>query len=114
MADFHPLTVKHIKSLTPNSLAITFNVPKDLIQTFDFVPGQYITVKKEIKGKELRRSYSICSSEAFNAAKRSKISSSTSEMRAVSRSTLFITTNGINPRCSACFTRERGFRIKCV
>ncbi|MDT7828985.1 ferredoxin--NADP reductase [Pricia sp. S334] len=62
MADFHPLTVKHIKSLTPNSLAITFSIPKELIQTFDFVPGQYITVKKEIKGKELRRSYSICSS----------------------------------------------------
>ncbi len=61
MAKFHPLTVKHIKSLTPNSLAITFNVPKELIQTFDFVPGQYVTLKKEIKGKELRRSYSICS-----------------------------------------------------
>jgi len=61
MADFHSLTVKHIKSLTPSSLAITFNVPKELIQTFDFVPGQYVTLKKEIKGKELRRSYSICS-----------------------------------------------------
>ncbi len=62
MANFHPLTVKHIKPLTPSSVAITFNVPKDLIQTFDFVPGQYITIKKEIKGKELRRAYSICSS----------------------------------------------------
>ncbi len=61
MANFHSLTIKNIKSLTPNSLAITFNVPKELIQTFDFVPGQYITLKKEIKGKELRRSYSICS-----------------------------------------------------
>ncbi|MFK5971685.1 MAG: ferredoxin--NADP reductase [Flavobacteriaceae bacterium] len=62
MADFHPLTIKHIKSLTPNSVAITFSIPKDLIQTFDFVPGQYITIKKEIKGKELRRAYSISSS----------------------------------------------------
>ncbi len=61
MADFHSLTVKHIRSLTPSSLAITFSIPKELIQTFDFVPGQYVTLKKEIKGKELRRSYSICS-----------------------------------------------------
>ncbi|MAU71097.1 MAG: flavodoxin reductase [Pseudozobellia sp.] len=62
MAQFHPLTVKHIKPLTPSSVAITFAVPKELIQTFDFTPGQYITVKKELKGKELRRAYSICSS----------------------------------------------------
>ncbi len=62
MAHFHPLAVKHIKPLTPSSVAITFNIPKDLIQTFDFVPGQYITIKKEFKGKELRRAYSICSS----------------------------------------------------
>lgn len=62
MAQFHHLTVKHIKPLTPNSVAITFTIPKDLIQTFDFLPGQYITIKKEIKGKELRRAYSICSS----------------------------------------------------
>ncbi|SHI50573.1 ferredoxin--NADP reductase [Pseudozobellia thermophila] len=62
MTHFHSLTVKHIKPLTPSSVAITFTIPKDLIQTFDFTPGQYITIKKEIKGKELRRAYSICSS----------------------------------------------------
>jgi len=62
MANFYSLTVKHIKPLTPSSVAITFSIPKDLIQTFDFIPGQYITIKKEIKGKELRRAYSICSS----------------------------------------------------
>ncbi len=62
MAQFHSLTVKHIKQLTPSSVAITFEIPKDLLQTFDFIPGQYITIKKEIKGKELRRAYSISSS----------------------------------------------------
>lgn len=62
MAQFHSLTVKHIKPLTPSSVAITFEIPKELLQTFDFVPGQYITIKKEIKGKELRRAYSISSS----------------------------------------------------
>lgn len=62
MADFYSLTVKHIKKLTPSSVAITFAIPKDLLQTFDFEAGQYITIKKEIKGKELRRAYSISSS----------------------------------------------------
>ncbi len=61
MANFYPLTVQKIKALTPNSVAITFAIPKDLIQTFNFIAGQYITIKKEIKGKELRRAYSISS-----------------------------------------------------
>lgn len=62
MADFHPLTVKQIRPLTSSAVAITFSIPKESIQTFDFIPGQYITIKKEIKGKELRRAYSISSS----------------------------------------------------
>jgi len=62
MANFYSLTVKHIKKLTPSAVAITFEIPKDLIQTFAFEAGQYITIKKEIKGKELRRAYSISSS----------------------------------------------------
>ena len=62
MAHFYPLTVKYIKALTPSAVAITFSIPKELLQTFDFIPGQYITIKKEIKGKELRRAYSISSS----------------------------------------------------
>lgn len=62
MAHFHPLTVQKIKQLTPNAVAITFTIPKDLLQVFAFTAGQYITIKKEIKGKELRRAYSISSS----------------------------------------------------
>lgn len=62
MNHFHPLAVSAIKPLTQDSVAITFDVPKELIQTFAFTSGQYITIKKEIKGKELRRAYSISSS----------------------------------------------------
>jgi len=61
MADFHSLTVSHIEKLTPSSVAITFEIPKELAQTFAFSAGQYITIKKEIKGNELRRAYSISS-----------------------------------------------------
>lgn len=67
MAHFHSLAVKRIKPLTQSSVAITFEIPKDLLQTFDFIPGQYITIKKEIKGKELRRAYSISSSPKKNS-----------------------------------------------
>jgi len=62
MADFYSLRVKQIKKLTPSSVAITFDIPKDLAQIFAFEAGQYITIKKDIKGKELRRAYSISSS----------------------------------------------------
>lgn len=62
MADFHPLTVKHIERLTPSAVAVTLTIPKEVIQTFTFTSGQYITIRKEIKGKELRRPYSISSS----------------------------------------------------
>lgn len=67
MAQFYPLAVQSIKALTPDSVAITFDIPKELIQTFSFVSGQYITIKKEIKGKELRRAYSISSSPKSGA-----------------------------------------------
>jgi len=62
MAHFHSLTVKHIEKLTPSSVAVTFTIPKELSQTFTFTAGQYITIKKDIKGKEFRRAYSISSS----------------------------------------------------
>ncbi|MGK0493803.1 MAG: ring-1,2-phenylacetyl-CoA epoxidase subunit PaaE [Maribacter sp.] len=61
MADFHALTVSSIKKLTPSSIAVTLTIPKELAQTFAFSAGQYITVKKEIKGTEMRRAYSISS-----------------------------------------------------
>lgn len=66
MANFYPLTVQSVKSLTPDAVAITFTIPKELTQTFVFSAGQYITIKKEIKGKELRRAYSISSSPTLN------------------------------------------------
>ena len=66
MADFHSLTVSHIEKLTSSAVAISFDIPKELVQTFAFTAGQYITIKKEIKGKELRRAYSISSSPKNN------------------------------------------------
>ena len=67
MSIFHKLSVKEIKKETKNAVSILFNIPENLQHEFNFTPGQYITIKKEIDGKELRRAYSICSSIKSNS-----------------------------------------------
>lgn len=61
MAQFHKLTIKKIKRETDSAVSIEFDVPEKLSSEFKFIAGQYITIKKELGGKELRRAYSICS-----------------------------------------------------
>ncbi|MEO1000309.1 MAG: 1,2-phenylacetyl-CoA epoxidase subunit PaaE [Pseudomonadota bacterium] len=60
MARFHTLTVAGIERLTTGAVAIDFAVPEALAEAYDFAPGQYLTLKAEIDGEEVRRSYSIC------------------------------------------------------
>ncbi|MEM0517559.1 MULTISPECIES: ferredoxin--NADP reductase [Aequorivita] len=62
MSDSHTLTVSEVKKETPNSVSIAFTIPEKLKDTFAFKAGQYITIKYNKDGKELRRAYSICSS----------------------------------------------------
>jgi ring-1,2-phenylacetyl-CoA epoxidase subunit PaaE len=60
-AAFHPLTVAAVDRLTDDSAAITFAVPDELRDAYDFAAGQNLTVRRTIEGREERRSYSICS-----------------------------------------------------
>lgn len=62
MGDFHTLTVSEVKRETPKAVSITFHVPESLKNSFAFKAGQYITIKYQTGGKELRRAYSICAS----------------------------------------------------
>lgn len=62
MSEFHALTVSEVKKETPNSVSVSFQVPENLKSVFAFQAGQYITIKHNSDGKELRRAYSICSS----------------------------------------------------
>ena len=62
MSDFYSLTIDKISRLTPNAVAVSFIVPKELENEFDFEAGQYITIKHKINGEEVRRAYSISSS----------------------------------------------------
>ena len=42
-------------------MVVTFDLPETLADEFAFLPGQYLTLRTQLNGEELRRSYSICS-----------------------------------------------------
>ncbi|MBL0089287.1 MAG: phenylacetate-CoA oxygenase/reductase subunit PaaK [Ideonella sp.] len=57
---FHPLTVRAIEADTSEAKIVTFAIPPELRQTFGFTQGQYLTLRANVNGQDLRRSYSIC------------------------------------------------------
>jgi ring-1,2-phenylacetyl-CoA epoxidase subunit PaaE len=57
---FHPLQVRAIEADTSEAVIVSFAVPPALRDVFGFTQGQYLTLRKEIDGVDLRRSYSIC------------------------------------------------------
>lgn len=57
---FHPLRVRAIEPDTAEAVIVSFDVPEALRETFGFTQGQYLTLRTEIDGQDLRRSYSIC------------------------------------------------------
>jgi len=63
---FHKLRVKEVRRETPECVSIAFAVPETLQHEFFFEPGQNITIKKDIDGEEIRRSYSICTAPFEN------------------------------------------------
>ena len=69
MIHFHSLQVKQVKKETDDCVSISFLVPEELKDVFQFTQGQNLTIKKEINGQELRRNYSICSSPLDNELK---------------------------------------------
>jgi ring-1,2-phenylacetyl-CoA epoxidase subunit PaaE len=58
--EFHPLRVVEVTPLTDDAVAVTFDVPSELTSTFDYLSGQHVTLRAEVDGEDLRRSYSIC------------------------------------------------------
>lgn len=54
------MTVGSVDRLTDDAVAVTFEVPDDLADRFSYLPGQHVTVKAEIDGHDVRRSYSVC------------------------------------------------------
>lgn len=57
---FYPLTVRSVDRLTEDSVAVTFDVPEEHAEFFDFAAGQSLTLRRVVDGVEHRRTYSIC------------------------------------------------------
>ena len=57
---FHPLTVAKVEKLTDDAVAVTFDIPEDLVEDYRFKPGQALTLRRVEDGRDERRSYSIC------------------------------------------------------
>ncbi|MFD2915556.1 FAD-binding oxidoreductase [Psychroserpens luteus] len=66
MAEFHNLKVADIYKETEDTSVVTFEVPSELQDAFKFRQGQHLTLKADIGGEDIRRSYSLCSSPLDN------------------------------------------------
>jgi ring-1,2-phenylacetyl-CoA epoxidase subunit PaaE len=61
MSEFYPLTISNKVNETDSAICLSFDVPNELKEQYQFVQGQYLTLRATINGEEVRRSYSICS-----------------------------------------------------
>jgi ring-1,2-phenylacetyl-CoA epoxidase subunit PaaE len=61
MSKFYPLSVAAVRSETRDTIAVTFNVPPELTDSFQYQQGQHLTLRALINDEDVRRSYSICS-----------------------------------------------------
>ncbi len=60
-ARFHELPIARVSPEAAGAVAITFAVPPEQRAAFVFEPGQFLTVRANIAGQDVRRSYSISS-----------------------------------------------------
>ncbi|MDX2484358.1 MAG: 2Fe-2S iron-sulfur cluster-binding protein [Pseudodonghicola sp.] len=60
MARFHDLTVTDIHKTIRDAVVVTLKPQQGDESAFDFTQGQYLTLRHDFDGEELRRSYSIC------------------------------------------------------
>jgi len=58
---FRVLRVAAVQRLCEDAAAVSFVVPAELASEFAHRPGQSLTLRREIDGRDERRSYSICS-----------------------------------------------------
>jgi len=66
MSVFHKVKIKDIYKETEDCSVITFDIPSGLTEDFAFRQGQHLTLKADIDGEDVRRSYSLCSSPLEN------------------------------------------------
>jgi ring-1,2-phenylacetyl-CoA epoxidase subunit PaaE len=57
---FHQLRIASVQKETDNAVCVCFEVPENKTAEFEFIQGQYLTLRERIDREEVRRSYSIC------------------------------------------------------
>lgn len=58
----YPLKIKEVKKETDDCVSLAFDIPQELLETFTYKQGQYLTLEGSIFGEKVRRAYSLCSS----------------------------------------------------
>ncbi|MBI5088872.1 MAG: phenylacetic acid degradation protein [Actinobacteria bacterium] len=58
---FHRLTVAEVRPDTDDAVVVTFAVPPELTDEYRWVAGQHVTLRLPDDQRDVRRSYSICS-----------------------------------------------------
>ena len=58
---FYDLIVAQVRRETADCVSVAFEVPDALADAYRFVQGQFLTLRRDFGGDEVRRSYSICS-----------------------------------------------------
>jgi ring-1,2-phenylacetyl-CoA epoxidase subunit PaaE len=66
MAKFHNIKVLDIYKETKDCSVISFEIPEEVKDDFRYSHGQHLTLKANIEGQDVRRSYSLCSSPVEN------------------------------------------------
>jgi len=61
MSLFKKLKVKDVRRETADAVSVAFDVNEEIKNEFSYQSGQYITIKKNINGEDVRRSYSLSS-----------------------------------------------------
>lgn len=59
---FHRLRIAEVRRETQDSVSIRFDMPEALREAFRFKAGQHLTLRADIDGADVRRTYSLCTS----------------------------------------------------
>lgn len=57
--NFVKLRIHKIQLETADTISVLFDLPENIRDQFEFIPGQYLTLKAQVNGSEVRRAYSI-------------------------------------------------------
>ena len=62
MLHYHPLRILDRRAETDRAVVLTFELPREVRESFRFLAGQHLGLRAVVDGEELRRTYSILTS----------------------------------------------------